>query len=83
MRILSSALILAALGAAIAPATAQGVYIEGPGVTVGVGRPDYDRGRDWDRHRRYDERYSNRERGCRTVTVERDDGSVRQTRRCD
>jgi hypothetical protein len=76
---------VAALGAlmAFAPASssfAQGVSIEGPGVGVRVGEP-----RRWED--RYERRRYLRERevrgGCRTVTVERDDGSVKRIRRCD
>jgi hypothetical protein len=63
------------------PSWAQGVYFEGPGFGVGVGRPAY-RDRDYRYHEyNYDPR--ERYRGCRTVTVERDDGSVRRIRRCD
>jgi hypothetical protein len=65
---------------------AQGVYFEGPGFEVGVGRPAY-RERYYRGYRdyNYDWQYS-RERirgGCRTVTIERDDGSFRRIRRCD
>ncbi len=60
---------------------AQGVVIEGPGVGVRVGEP---RREGWE-HRRYEERRW-RERevrgGCRTITIRRDDGSVRQIRKC-
>jgi hypothetical protein len=63
------------------PSFAQGVTIEGPGVGVRVGEPNR-----WERDRWRERRYW-RERevrgGCRTVTVERDDGSVRRIRRCD
>src|SRR6516162_8545188 len=54
------------------PSLAQGVYFEGPGFGVGVGRPAY-RDRDY-RYREYN--YVPRDRyrhGCRTVTIERDD----------
>jgi hypothetical protein len=77
---------VAALGALMmfAPTSssfAQGVTIEGPGVGVRVGEPNR-----WERDRWRERRYM-RERevrgGCRTVTVERDDGSVRRIRRCD
>ena len=78
---------LAALGfvgtmavASPAPTMAQGVYLQGPGVGVEIGRPGY--------HERYyrDRSYAyerGRFGGCRTVTIERDDGSVRRVRRCD
>jgi hypothetical protein len=66
------------------PSLAQGVYFEGPGFGVEVGRPAY-RER---YHRGYHDYnyYGSRERlrgGCRTVTIERDDGSFRRIRRCD
>jgi hypothetical protein len=67
------------------PSLAQGVYFEGPGFGVGVGRPAY-RDRDYDRdyrYRAYNYVPRDRYRGCRTVTIERDDGSVRTIRRCD
>jgi hypothetical protein len=65
------------------PSVAQGVYFEGPGFGVGVGRPAYR-----ERHYRgyHDYNFDSRARyrgGCRTVTIERDDGSVRRIRRCD
>ena len=69
---------------AFAPATssAQGIGIDVPGVGVRIGEPY--------RHRYYDDgpRFRDRDvylsrRGCRTVTVERDDGSVKRIRRCD
>jgi hypothetical protein len=50
---------------------------------VRIGEPGY---RDYDRPR-YRERREFRERevrrGCRTVTIERDDGSMKRIRRCD
>ena len=81
--------LLAVAGIAIAtpiipPASAQ-VTIETPagGVRVGGDRDrDYDRHRDYDRRRYYDHRRY-RDHGCRTVTIRRDDGSVRRIRRCD
>ncbi len=72
------------------PSMAQGVGVEVPGVGgVHVGEPhrryrEYDR--DYDR-RYYRERREYREgrygRGCRTVTIQRDDGSMKRIRRCD
>jgi hypothetical protein len=64
----------------VAPASAQ-VAIDTPvgGVRVGPQRDYY---RDDDRRDRsygYSRGY---DRGCRTVTIERDDGSVRRVRRC-
>ena len=81
---------LVALGglAVATPAVAQGIYLEAPGVEVGVGRRydrDYDRRyyRDYDRRRYRDDRaYGYRGEGCRTVIIRRDDGSVRRIRRC-
>ena len=65
----------------VAPASAQ-VAIDTPvgGVRVGPQRDYY--------HRDYDRRYRSYgysrgyDRGCRTVTIERDDGWVRRVRRC-
>ena len=65
-----------AIATPIAPASAQ-VIVDTPVGGVRVGRD-----RDYDRYR-----YSNRYRGyasdCRTITIRRDDGSVRRIRRCD
>ena len=65
-----------------APSMAQSVGVEVPGVGgVRVGEPRY-------REDRYRERRGFRERevrygrGCRTVTIERDDGSMKRIRRC-
>jgi hypothetical protein len=83
-------LILLGAAAAItfyAPAqsNAQGIGIAVPGVGIQVGEPDRPRYRD--RRGDYDRsRFREREvrgQGCRTVTIERDDGSVRRIRRCD
>jgi hypothetical protein len=63
-----------------APTLAQGVYIGPGGVGLDTGR------RGWrERHYRdHDYAYERgRFGGCRTVTIERDDGSVRRIRRCD
>jgi hypothetical protein len=86
MRTLLLAGVLAVTGFAIAtpisitPASAQ-VGVDTPlgGVRVGP-EPRY--------HDEYDRRYraygyDRGYRGCRTVTIERDDGSVRRVRRCD
>jgi hypothetical protein len=88
-KLLISLASLAAI-AAVTPAAAQGVYLNAPGVSVGVGAPayrdrtyyDYDRPR-YRARRYYDDSYAYAPRGCRTVTIQRDDGSVRQIRRCD
>jgi hypothetical protein len=82
-------LILAAAAATLtsfAPASsmAQGVVVGVPGVGgVQIGEPDRPRYRE--REYRDDRRYREREvrGGCRTVTIERDDGSMRRIRRCD
>ena len=72
-------LILAASVAALtsfAPASskAQGVVVGVPGVGgVEIGEPN---------RPRYREREV-RGQGCRTVTIERDDGSMKRIRRCD
>jgi hypothetical protein len=67
----------------LAPAASNaqiGIDVPGVGVRIGEPRRDYDRPR-------YRERRGYRERevrgGCRTVTIERDDGSMRRIRRCD
>jgi len=80
-------LILLGAAAAItfyAPASsnAQGIGIAVPGVGIQIGEPDRPRYRDYDR-RRFREREVRYGQGCRTVTIERDDGSVRRIRRCD
>jgi hypothetical protein len=80
--------LLIALGLTAAAATlatpAHAVYLRDclrgarcPG-GVGVDRPAYR-----DRDHRYHEYNRYRSRGCRTVTIERDDGSIRTIRRCD
>jgi hypothetical protein len=65
-----------------APSMAQGVAVEVPGAGVRIGEPGYDRPRYRERreYREREVRYGGR--GCRTVTVERDDGSVKRIRRC-
>jgi hypothetical protein len=65
-----------------APTLAQGVYIGPGGVGVDIGRPGYRerRYRDYNDDYAYDRRFRG---GCRTVTIERDDGSMRTIRRCD
>jgi hypothetical protein len=64
-----------------APSLAQGVYIGPGGVGIDTGRPRYS-----ERYYRGDRSYAyerGRFGGCRTVTIERDDESVRRVRRCD
>src|SRR6201997_691638 len=88
MRTLLLAGVLAVAGFAIAtpisiaPALAQ-VAVDTPlgGVRVGPQPRYYDRDYDRPAYRAYG--YDRGYRGCRTVTIERDDGSVRRVRRCD
>ena len=80
---------LAALGmmgavaaASPTPAVAQGVYIGPGGVGVDTGRSGWRERRDRDRDRdAY--AYERRGPGCRMVTIERDDGSMKRIKRCD
>lgn len=74
--------IVGAMAAATpSPTLAQGVYVGPGGVGVDIGRPGYRE----HRYRGYDDyAYDRRFRGgCRTVTIERDNGSMRRIRRCD
>jgi hypothetical protein len=67
-----------AIATPVVPASAQ-VTVDTPVGGVRVG-PD----RGYDRYDRYDHpRYRSYARDCRTVTIQRDDGSVRRIRRCD
>jgi hypothetical protein len=69
-----------------APTLAQGVYIGPGGVGIDTGRPPYPERYYRDRDYRDDRDYGyerGRYRGCRTVTIERDDGTMRRVRRCD
>jgi hypothetical protein len=79
---------LAALGmmgalalATPAPTLAQGVHVGPGGVGVDAGPPP-----GW-RHERAYRGYAHergfRGPGCKTVTIHRDDGSMKQIRRCD
>ena len=83
---------VAAIAAAVftpMPSIAQGIGIDVPGVGVRIGEPGYRHYRSYDgpvvRERRiYRERdVGLRSGGCRTVTIERDDGSMKRIRRCD
>ena len=78
---LTTIAIVGALAAATpAPTLAQGVHIGPGGVGVDVGRPGWRERRD----RAYEGyAYERRGSGCRTVTIRRDDGSMKQIRRCD
>ena len=88
--------LLILLGAAAAvtfyapvPSIAQGIGVQVPGVGVRIGEPDRPRYREYNSGYRedYRERRGFQERevrgGCRTVTIERDDGSVKRIRKCD
>ena len=83
--LLASALAVAGFAIAapisVAPASAQ-IAVDTPigGVRVGP-QPRYYRDYDRPAYRAYG--YDRVYRGCRTVTIERDDGSVRRVRRCD
>jgi len=77
----------------IAPAASNAQFaVEVPGVGVRIGEPgyrDYDRPRyrerEYDRDRWERRRWRDREvrgEGCRTITIQRDDGSMRRIRRC-
>jgi hypothetical protein len=84
MRTMFYGLLAVAAVAIATPASAQ-LRIETPvgGVRVGTDR-HYDRDYDRPRHRGttgYSERSNYR--GCRTIIIRRDDGSVQRTRRCD
>jgi hypothetical protein len=62
--------------------SAQGIGIAVPGVGIQVGEPNRPRYREYER-RRFREREVRYGQGCRTITVQRDDGSMRRIRRCD
>ena len=70
-----------------ASSNAQGVVIGVPGIGgVQVGEPARPRYREYRgerEHRGFREREVSYGRQCRTVTIERDDGSVKRIRRCD
>jgi hypothetical protein len=68
-----------AIAAPVVPSASAQVTVETPAGDVRVGR-DRDRDRDRYDRRRY---HRDRDHGCRTITIRRDDGSVRRTRRCD
>ena len=71
--------------AALTPAFAQ-IAVDTPVGGVRIGEPSYRHYRDYDRPI-VRERRIYRERGvglnCRTVTISRDDGSMKRIRRCD
>ena len=88
-------MITAGLAAATAfatatPTLAQGIAIDTPIGGVRVGEPyRHHHYRDYDGPRVYNRGYRERDvylRGgsdCRTVTIQRDDGSMKRIRRCD
>jgi hypothetical protein len=88
MRKLGIMLTTAAAFAIAAPAAsmAQGFSVDTPVGGVRVGEPGY---RHHYRDRDHDPRFRDRSvylRGdsdCRTVTIQRDDGSIKRIRRCD
>ena len=66
------------------------IGIDVPGAGVRIGEPNRPHYREYDGDRRvHRDRHEFRERdvrgggGCRTVTIERDDGTVKRIRRCD
>ena len=66
-----------------APASyAQGIGIDTPVGGVRIGEPGYRHYDRWRARRVYRDR-DVRLGGCRTVTIERDDGSMKRIRRCD
>jgi hypothetical protein len=76
--------------AAFAPMSshAQGIGVEVPGVGVHIGeRPYYREHRVYEepvvRERVYRERDVGLRGDCRTITIRRDDGSMKRIRRCD
>jgi len=85
--LITAAAAAAMLSFAPAPSMAQGVEIGVPGVGVRIGEPGYrEHWRDRDvryEHRGWRERDVRLRGDCRTVTITRDDGSVKQIRRCD
>ena len=62
--------------------SAQGIGIAVPGVGIQIGEPNRPRYREYER-RRFREREVRYGQGCRTITIQRDDGSMRRVRRCD
>ena len=62
------------------PSSAQGIGIGVPGVGIQVGEPNRPR---YHERRRFREREVRYGQGCRTITIQRDDGSMRRMRRCD
>ncbi|MBZ0148412.1 MAG: hypothetical protein K8F62_12855 [Pseudorhodoplanes sp.] len=81
--------LIALAGVAFAtPAVAQGIYLDAPGVSVGIGERHHYRGYDHPRYRSYsygvrsyDDDYAYAG-SCRTTKIYRSDGSVKTVRRC-
>jgi hypothetical protein len=72
--------LMALAGIALAtPASAQTVYLDGRGVSVGVGERHHDRSRHYRSHRGYDAYASDR---CTTTRIVRSNGSVKTIRTC-
>jgi hypothetical protein len=74
--------------ALVTPASAQGVYLDAPGVSVGIGERHHYRSYDHPRYRSYsygvrsyDDDYAYAG-NCRTTKIYRSDGSVKTVRRC-
>jgi hypothetical protein len=84
---LAAGLLTAASLAMAVPASAQGVYLDTPAGSVGVGERGYVRERYDDRYDRTDGRSYRRDRDCRTIVSERErrDGTIvqRRERVCD
>ena len=63
---------------------AQEFEVDTPVGGVRIGEPGYHRSyRDWDRPRYRERDVYLRGGDCRTVTIQRDDGSMKRIRRCD
>lgn len=64
--------------------SAQGIGVDVPGIGVRIGDPDRPHYRERRREdREFRERVVHSGQNCRTVTIRRDDGTMRRTRRCD
>jgi hypothetical protein len=86
--VIAAAATAAMLSFAPAPSMAQGVEVGVPGVGVRIGEPGYHRDHWRDRdvrveHRGWRDRDVRLGGSCKTVTITRDDGSVKQIRRCN
>ena len=68
-----------AIATPVVPASAE-VIVDTP---VGGVRVGHDRGYDRYHDRYYHRGYGSYARDCRTITIRRDDGSMRRIRRCD